>query len=427
MTIRNHFAAIVGSLRDARVVWVDALQHWMVFDPIEFRYKHDRGLAERVVTDYVMREFPDKLPGRFAREAMAYAKTDDTVARSFEDFDASSGLIGTPLGAIRIDTDELLDPSIAYPITMTVTQAPDIGYIDSRWEQFVGESMPDHAARQWLQMWAGSCLTGVSNQRCLVFVYGPGGTGKSIFVETLLHAFGDYGCIIPAEVLLGVRGSDGAYWKAVLKGKRMAVVNETGEGDYWNAPAAKSLTGGDTIHARNPYGRPFAFTPTHKLIVVSNDPPQLGKVDSAMRDRMAVLRFETRPTIRDTGLKATLRAEAGKVLGWALEGLYRLQDEFKGDLMAAMPVSIRAFTDEYLTDVDTVGEWLAESTETDWDCQMGHRPIYASYKAYVEGVGRKPKSWTNLRNDLIEREALRDVRTAKSRVYIGLRVQEVWQ
>jgi len=62
MTIRNHFAAIVGSLRDARVVWVDALQHWMVFDPMEFRYKHDKGLAERVVTDYVMREFPDKLP-----------------------------------------------------------------------------------------------------------------------------------------------------------------------------------------------------------------------------------------------------------------------------------------------------------------------------------------------------------------------------
>jgi putative DNA primase/helicase len=423
--MRDHFQAVVADLRAAGLLWVEEAGAWWMFDRVKHLFHPDGGLATRAVSQYALKNFPDKLPGRFCREALDYAKTDDVLRRSIGDFDGHSGYLGTPLGPIRIDRDEPLDPGIAYPITMTLAAAPGSSS-GSRWEEFLSEAVPDDDARRWLQLWAGSCLTGTANTRCLLFIYGPGGTGKSIFVETLLHAFADYGCVIPPEVLLGTRGSDAPYWKATLKGKRLAVINETGEGDYWNAPAAKSLSGGDSIHARNPYGRPFAFVPTHKIVVVSNDPPQLAKVDGAMRDRMVVVRFTTRPRSADPGLKARLASEADAVLGWALEGFYALRDQFGGRLVETVPQSIRATTEDYLAEIDTVGEWIAENTEQDWSAQHSPTVVYADYRRFVEERGKRPKSWANLRHDLDERGAIRLTRTNGKRWVVGLRVAQEW-
>jgi putative DNA primase/helicase len=424
--IRNHFAAVVGELRDNRCAWIPEAQAWYFHDAGRQLWRPDSGLAERAATEYALKTFPDKLPGRFAREALAYAKTDDTIQRPLADFDAASGLIGTTLGPIKLDSDEPLDPAVPWPVTKTLGGCPNPGWAGSAWAEFLMSAVPDADSRRWLQLWAGSCLKGVSNDRCLLFIYGPGGTGKSLFVEVLMHAFGDYACILPAEILMGRPGADAPYWKATLRGKRLAVINETAEGDYWNSPAAKSLSGGDTIHARNPYGLPFAFQPQFKIVVVSNEPPNLGRVDSAIRDRLVVFPFAQRPTTPDTGLKARLLSEADFVLGWALEGFYALRDQFSDRLTAAAPQMIADATSAYLADVDLVGEWLEEQTETDWQAEYPPHMIYASYVRFVEQMGRRPKSWNNLRNDLVEREAIRCRKSNGKRLVVGLRIPGEW-
>lgn len=419
MTVLERFAEVVGALREDGLVWVEEEECWWWYDPAAYLWKPDGGLAERTATALALKAAPDRLPGKFVREALAWAKTDESLRRSILDFDADPRVVNTPLGPIDLRTHYSArgEPRC----TKTLAAAPET-VPESPWTSFLAEAVPDEAARQWLQLWAGTLLLGDASSHCLLFVYGPGGTGKSLFAETLLHALGTYASVIPADVLVGSRGSDGAYWKATLKGLRLAVVNETGEGDYWNAPQAKSLSGGDLVHARNPYGRPFAFQPSHKLLVVSNDPPQLSKVDDAFRRRMAVVRFDRKPKCPEPRLKDILRADAASVLGWMQAGLIGLEEHFSGHLMATMPDAIRASTDAYFEEVDVVGEWLDEATETDWNHVSSAKFVYADYRRFCEERGRKAKSWPNLRHDLVEREAIRVRRTGKAREIIGLRV-----
>ena len=421
MTVLERFAGVVGALREGGLCWVEEDEAWWVYDQGSYLWKRDGGLAERTATALALAEAPDRLPGKFVREALAWAKTDDSLRRSVLDFDADPRVVNTPLGPIDLRTHE----SARYEprCTKSLAAAPGAS-AGSLWRSFLEEAVPDEDARLWLQLWAGTLLAGDTDSHCLLFIYGPGGTGKSLFAETLLHVLGTYASVIPADVLVGSRGSDGAYWKAALKGLRLAVVNETGEGDYWNAPQAKALSGGDLVHARNPYGRPFAFTPSHKLLVVSNDPPQLSKVDDAFRRRMAVVRFDRKPKNPEPRMKHMLHSEAAAVLGWMHEGLIGLEEQLGGRLMDAMPGSIRASTDAYFEEVDVVGEWLAEATETDWSHVTSSKFLYADYRRFCEDRGRKAKSWPNLRHDLVEREAIRVRRTGRAREIIGLRVAD---
>jgi len=421
MTTRERFARVVGALREAGLVWVDEAQQWWQHDQLTHRWLPDRGMAERIVTDIAMTDAPDRLPGKFVREALGWAKTDDTLQASISEFDAVPSHLGTPAGVIDLESHCGLDTTLRWKVTMAVGGIPDPTG-PTEWDAFLEEAVPSKEVRLWLQLWAGSVLLGSTDQHCLLFIYGPGGTGKSLFAETILAALGDYGCVMPADLLVGRGGSDAGYWKASLKGKRMAVINETGEGDYWNAPQAKALTGGDTVHARHPYGRPFSFLPTHKVLVVSNDPPQLSKVDHAFRRRLAVVRFETRPGKIDRGLKDRLRKIPHSVLGWAQTGLVALQEQFGSDLMAARPGLVLEFTDKYLTEVDLVGEWISEATEQDWAASEQPNAVYESYRAFVTSRGRHPKSWSNLRHELEEREVAKFIRSNGQRRVIGLRV-----
>jgi hypothetical protein len=44
----------------------------------------------------------------------------------------------------------------------------------------------------YLQRIAGYCLTGLTTEHALFFIYGPGGNGKSVFLNLLVHILGDY-------------------------------------------------------------------------------------------------------------------------------------------------------------------------------------------------------------------------------------------
>jgi putative DNA primase/helicase len=427
VNIKDHFKAIKKQLGAIPVKFLPELGEWWMHQEHPSRWIRATEIAELTVMQYALKHFPDKLPGRFVREALAYASSDDALRKSFEEFDAANGYVNTPGGGIKLADCSQLEPTHPWPFTMSLRAMPALYGEGSDWGRFLAESIPDEASRRWLQMWAGSLLSGSTEHHALLFIYGPGGTGKSVFAEVLMHALGDYSCVLPAEVLMGRQTADAAYWKATLKGKRLAVVNETGEGDYWNAPQVKALTGGDTVHARNPYGRPFAFQPTHKILVVSNDPPHLGKVDDAWKRRMVVLPFLHKPASPDPTLKSRLMESAAEVLGWALEGWNALHAVPGRSLLSERPESILEATDAYLEEVDTVGEWIEECCDRYADARCTPTEVYASYRRYCESIGKKPKSWANVRHDLAAREGISVRKSNGKREVIGMSVRrDTW-
>ena len=425
MTMRERFARVVGALRENQLLWVEEANAWWQYDALLHKWKPDGGLALRVATELALDEQPDRLPGKFVREALEHAKTDDTLRASILEFDGNDAHLGTPAGVIDLDSHCGLDTTVPWKVSMAAGGVPDPTG-PTEWDTFLENAVPSQEVREWLQLWAGSVLHGRSEQHCLLFVYGTAGSGKSTFVEALLAAMGDYGCVLPCDLLMGKGGADAGYWRATLKGKRLAVINETAEGDYWNAPQAKSLTGGDTVHARHPYGRPFAFLPTHKVVVVSNHAPQLSKVDAAFRRRLAVVRFDAKPGHVDRELKRRIRGLTSQILGWAQTGLVALQERFNGDLMASRPQLVLEYTDKYLEEVDLTGEWLADGVERDWNARETIPAVYGHYKEFCASRGRHPKSWTNLKNDLEEREAARMVKSGSTRWVLGIRISPNW-
>ena len=97
------------------------------------------------------------------------------------------------------------------------------------------------------------------------------------------------------------------YQKAALVGRRLVQSSEVARRGQLNEEVVKSLTGGDTVTARHPYGRPFQYVPVAKFFLRVNDKPFIRDQSHGMWRRIKLLPFtETFPI--DTTLGGTAPA-----------------------------------------------------------------------------------------------------------------------
>ena len=99
-----------------------------------------------------------------------------------------------------------------------------------------------------LQISVGASLFGGNRDHRLNVVCGDGGTGKSVFLNTIAKALGDYAGAMPASVLAS-KGNDHPTGLAGIVDKRFVVVPEV-SGGMWKEETLKTITGGDAIPVR---------------------------------------------------------------------------------------------------------------------------------------------------------------------------------
>lgn len=128
-------------------------------------------------------------------------------------------------------------------------------------------------------------------------------------------------------------------------------------GRRWAEARIKALTGGDPISARFMRQDFFTFTPNFKLVIAGNHKPSLRSVDEAVKRRFNLIPFtETIPEAeRDPKLAEKLREEWPGILAWGIAGCLEWQR-----IGLAPPPSVRAATESYLSDEDTIGQFLIE-------------------------------------------------------------------
>src|SRR5207302_9636010 len=124
---------------------------------------------------------------------------------------------------------------------------------------------------RYLQRWIGYCLTGLTREHALMFMYGPGGNGKSVLLNTVAGIMGDYATIAMSDVFTVTRNEQHPAHLAALRGARLVAVTETEEGRQWAESRIKALTGGDRISTRVMRGDPFELTPTFKAWITGTD------------------------------------------------------------------------------------------------------------------------------------------------------------
>ena len=99
------------------------------------------------------------------------------------------------------------------------------------WKKFLSEAPAgDAELTRFLQQWAGYCLTGDISEHAFVFVHGPGGNGKSVFINTLVGVLGDYHRTAMMETFTDSFGDRHPTDLASLRGARMVTAIETEEG-----------------------------------------------------------------------------------------------------------------------------------------------------------------------------------------------------
>jgi putative DNA primase/helicase len=316
---------------------------------------------------------------RLLRSERAYAATP-------EQWDAEPWILNTPGGIVDLKTGAMRPAQPSDYCTKSTAVAP--GGECPRWQKFLTDvTAGDSELIGFLQRLFGYALSGSVREHSLAFVYGPGGNGKGVLLNTLVGIWHDYAAAAPAETFMEARGERHPTELAGLKGHRLVVAQEVDEGRRWNESRLKSITGGDPIQARFMRGDFFTFSPQFKLVIAGNHRPRLNSVDEAIRRRLFLIPFDVviPASRRDPDLAEKLRAEWPGILAWCIAGCLDYLD--RG---LAAPDRVRAATDSYFSAQDLFADWLDDRAETGADYWATPRSLFESWTSFMEAAGERP-------------------------------------
>ncbi|MGQ7791328.1 phage/plasmid primase, P4 family [Faunimonas sp. B44] len=325
----------------------------------------------------------------FAGGVERFCRSDRTFAVTSEDWDRDAFLLGTPNGTVDLPTGRVRPADPDDRITRTTAIAPDPGRSCERWLAFLDETTGgDSGIVRFLQQWCGYALTGDTREHALVFVYGPGGNGKSVFLNTITGIMGDYAAVAAMDTFTASQADRHPTDLAMLRGARLVTASETEEGRAWAESRIKQMTGGDPITARFMRQDFFTYLPRFKLMIIGNHKSVLHDVDDAARRRFNIVPFVLKPAKPDRELEAKLKAEWPAILRWMIDGCLDWQA-----CGLARPETVRAATDAYFSEQDLFGQWLEE--ECDLEPGNPHKwetsgKLFEAWSSYAIRAGEKP-------------------------------------
>jgi len=410
-----------------------SIKRWHVWEGTHWRPNHDQlafHWARTLVRQHNRNaEFKTKaITGKtaFAGGVERFAQAARPFAVTAAIWDADPWLLATPGGVIDLRTGQLRPANREDHITKIAAIAPAEKAHCPLWLAFLEQATSgDQELVRFLQQWAGYCLTGSVREHALLFIYGPGGNGKSVFLNILRAVLGDYCSTAAMDTLTEDGARRHLTFVAMLRGARLVTATETDEGKPWAEARIKQLTGGDPITANVMRGDPFTFTPNFKLTIAGNHKPAVRNVDEAMRRRINLVPFLYVPGNPDRELETKLQAELPGILRWAIEGCLDWQRHG-----LVRPQVVLDATAEYLEGQDLIGRWMAERTIMAPHLETPPGKLVTDCRAWAQANGETPPSASQLHSAL---EKVRGLRYAKTRGLrtckgIGLKPdQEHWQ
>jgi P4 family phage/plasmid primase-like protien len=329
------------------------------------------------------------------------ARSDPRIVSPVEAFDADPFAFNVRNGTLDLRTAKLRPHDRADYITKLSPVEYDLAANAPTWDLLItGMWAGDFELIQWNQRWAGYAATGDVREQIIAILHGSGGNGKSVYAETLLDVFGDYGLKSNSELLLASKSDRHETEKAALAGRRLVVACETGEGRRLNEPLAKEASGGDRITARFMRQDHFTFSATFKLALSTNHRPAIHGTDVGIWRRVRLVPFLVRfwnpgetpgpEHLRaDPMMREKLRRELPGVLNWIVAGAAEWFRDGLGTCKA-----VEAATAEYLSSEDIVGQFVDERCMRDVTAKEKAAALFAAYTAWAEARKERPMTQT---------------------------------
>jgi putative DNA primase/helicase len=291
------------------------------------------------------------------------------------------------------------------------------------WDRFIARMVPDPELAQFLQRAVGYSITGDTSEERLFFIHGPTASGKSTFMAAIKAMLGPYLETCNFEMFLENRNRSVETELARLPGVRLAVSLEVDEGKKLAIGLIKTITGRDTIVARNLYGKAFTYPPTFKLWLVANDRPRASATDNALWRRMMMVPFEESLAVaeQDPNVKTMLTedlAVRAAVLAWAVQGTRMWLAEGLGSSKA-----VERATGDYRKEQDVVGDFVDECCVCGAGLSVSNRDLRKAYDKWCLENGERALSAKGLAERL-KHHGFKPSRTMHARGWEGLRLRD---
>ena len=268
--------------------------------------------------------------------------------------------------------------------------------------KFFSQVLPNEKVRDYFMKTLSTFVSGDVNEEKFYIMTGSGSNGKSLTMDLVIAALGDYYMSCPIAMLTRKRdqSNNADPIKTRMKGRRCGVFQEADEGDRLNVGLMKEMTGGDLILCRDLFkgsADMIQFKPQMKMILTCNQLPDVPSNDDGTWRRLRVIDFISKfidnPT-KPNEFKIDIQMKQ-KIKQWApafisyLINVYLTQYKNKGPIKE--PIEVMASTNQYKMENDTMTEFkearlVASTDPTD---AISHEALWDDYKAFIKNINDK--------------------------------------
>ena len=245
--------------------------------------------------------------------------------------------------------------------------------------------------QDFLQEFAGYCLTTDTQHELALWLVGKYGSGKSTLIEGIQTMLGK------RVVTLGLANIEQSRFSlGNLAGKTLAVATEQPAIYMQATHILNAIISGEILEVERKFRDPVNMRPYAKVIWAMNDMPRVPDAANGLFRRVKVIKFPPIPEKdRDPRIKEAIKTEGAGILNWALEGLRRLRARGCFEI----PECVKSATADFQRHNDIPALFAEECCLIGPDYKTQANTLYQTYKKWCEDSGHKPMSSTSLASE----------------------------
>lgn len=236
-------------------------------------------------------------------------------------------------------------------------------------EEFIKKVLPDKTVRDYFVKHLATNILGGNTAQKFHILTGSGSNGKSMIMNLMTKALGDYACTVPISLFTQKRKSSGSAAPEVarLKGRRFITMQEPDESIALNTGLMKEITSCEKVYARDLFKSGSEFEIQAKFHLACNEKPKINTTDGGTWRRLVVINFISKfvPTPSAQNEFPLDESIQFKVVSteWATPFLAYLVDilkEGKGLRKLPAPQKVLEYTTEYRNENDGISKFMTE-------------------------------------------------------------------
>ena len=281
----------------------------------------------------------------------------------------------------------------------------DVKKYKEKFDTYFNQVLINPQVRRYFLLSLASCCSGENKEQKFRTITGSGSStnngsnGKSLTMSLFAKSMGQYYASCPITIITRKRNASNAASPemARLKGIRAGVFQETDENESINVGILKELTGNDKQMVRPLYQEPYEMQLQAKFWLQCNKLPSINAQDFGTWRRIRVIEFSSRfienPDPKKPNeflLNGKLEYEIDIWAPYFMSYLVHLYvSQYKKEKFLTEPDEVKAFTDKYRNENDSIRRYYAECIKFDEESNkyINITSLWERYRDWIREQG----------------------------------------